>query len=167
MIRSMFIRFNLCGVVLLLAPLVSAEPLQPTASNCDSLNSVPLRQHFDYATDIQPIFSARCANCHVDANGNFEADLVLDPGESWSNLVNHPSSQLGGENFLRVRPSQPWGSLLFWKLNCGTPGLGQRMPFARPPIPIEDQAMIHDWILAGAPEFLDDTVFRSQFETRG
>jgi hypothetical protein len=58
-------------------------------------------------------------------------------------------------------------SLLFTKLNCESVDVGVRMPRDRPAIPLVEQALVHDWILAGAPEGADDTIFRALFEIRG
>ncbi|UXI66735.1 hypothetical protein [Tahibacter amnicola] len=138
---------------------------QPLASGCDSIQTVPLRQHMNYAMDIQPIFDNRCANCHVEQEGSPEAGLDLNPGLSWYYLVDVPSNQDLTRTL--VVPGQPLNSMLFEKLNCQTPDVGLRMPRGRIPIPIAEQALIYDWILAGAPQESDDTVFRSQFEVRG
>ncbi|MEO8672166.1 MAG: hypothetical protein ABI411_12690 [Tahibacter sp.] len=137
----------------------------PAASGCDSIASVPLRQHMNYNDDIQSIFDARCANCHVQPEGQPAADLLLDAPDSWFFLVGEPSSQ--NSAFIRVVPGNPFNSLLFLKVNCETPGVGVRMPRNRPAISAQEQAMIHDWILAGAPIDSDDTVFRAEFESRG
>lgn len=138
----------------------------PFADLCDSIASVPMRQHMNYNTDIQPIWSTRCANCHVEPEGgNAAADLFLDPPNSWFFLFNEPSSQ--DPELIRVVPNRPWQSLLFTKLNCAIVDIGVRMPRERVPIPIAEQALVHDWILAGAPETDDDTIFRARFEVRG
>ncbi|WP_313915715.1 hypothetical protein [Tahibacter sp.] len=168
-------------VVLLLALLVPAAVLAwtplsiaPAADECDSLDSVPMRQNVDYNTQIQPIWSTRCANCHVDVEGgNAAADLFLDPPNSWFFLYNEHSSQ--DDTLIRVVPSQPFQSLLFTKLNCEIVDVGVRMPRQRPPIPVAEQALVHDWILAGAlegtpdglPQGVEDTIFRARFEIRG
>ena len=137
----------------------------PFADQCDSIASIPMRQHVNYGTDIQPIWSTRCANCHVDWGKFPSADLDLNPPNSWFFLYNEPSSQ--DNTLIRVVPNRPFDSLLFTKLNCDIVDVGVRMPRERPPIPIAEQALVHDWILAGAPETDDDTIFRARFETRG
>lgn len=144
-----------------------AQPVQPAVADCDNLDSVPLRQHMNYNADIQPIWSQRCANCHVDfGDDQPEADLSLNPEKSWYFLVNQGSS-MAGSTQIRVLPDHPLASLLFNKVNCEVQDQGLRMPRARPPLPLEEQALIHDWILAGAPQESDDTIFRTQFEVRG
>jgi len=155
--------------LLLVVPVLSqAWPLAapaPLADQCDSIDSVPMRQHVNYNADIQPIWSTRCANCHVDWGKFPSADLDLNPPNSWFFLYNEPSSQ--DSSLIRVVPNQPWKSLLFTKLNCETVDVGVRMPRGRQPIPLSEQALVHDWILAGAPETGDDTIFRGRFEIRG
>jgi hypothetical protein len=166
-------RVRLPAVVLLAAPaLVHAWPATepavvrlPFADQCDSIAAVPMRQHVNYNTDIQPIWSTRCANCHVDWGKFPSADLDLNPPNSWFFLYNEPSSQ--DDTLIRVVPNRPLQSLLFTKLNCDVTDVGVRMPRERPPIPIAEQALVHDWILAGAPEAGDDTIFRARFEPRG
>lgn len=162
----------------LLAPAVlpawAPQPVAPAADACDSLDSVPMHQNVDYNTQIQPIWSTRCANCHVDVDGgNAAADLFLDPPNSWFFLYNEHSSQ--DDTLIRVVPSRPLQSLLFTKLNCAIVDVGVRMPRLRPPIPVAEQALVHDWILAGAlegtpeglPQGVEDTIFRARFEIRG
>ena len=154
------------AAVVLAAICASASAWQtaPNASECDSIDSVPMRQHVTYG-EIQAIFNTRCANCHVDHGGAPNADLDLDPGLSWYYLVDQPSSVLA--NVIRVVPNHPERSYLFQKVNCAVPDTGLRMPRFRQALPLEEQALIHDWILAGAPEVQDDTVFRGRFEPRG
>jgi hypothetical protein len=142
-------------------------PPQIEASDCDSIDSVPLRQHMNYDSDIQPIWSKRCANCHVDTGGDQPAaDLSLNPKKSWYFLVNQASS-VAGSPYIRVIPDKPLASLLYTKLNCEVQDQGLRMPRGRPTLPLEEQALIHDWILAGAPQGDDDTIFRGRFDIRG
>ena len=136
----------------------------PDASQCDSIDSVPMRQHVTYG-EIQAIFNTRCSNCHVEHGGTPNADLDLDPGVSWYYLVDQPSSLLG--DAIRVVPNAPERRYLFQKINCAVTEAGLRMPRLRQALPLAEQALIHDWILAGAPEVEDDTVFRSRFEVRG
>lgn len=161
------------AVLLLVLPLTAAawpqaEPfdLTPWTSECESLESVPLRQHVNYDTDIQPIWSSRCANCHVDSGELPDADLNLDPPNSWYFLVDQPSSN-PNVTMLRVVANQPYNSRLFLKLNCAVQDVGFRMPRGRQPLSLEEQALVHDWILAGAPEHGDDTIFRGGFQPRG
>lgn len=141
----------------------SAWTTGPAATGCQSIAGVPLRDFVPYG-EIQAIFSSRCANCHVDSAGNPQADLDLDPEVSWFYLVGESSSLYPGVT--RVVAGDPANSFLFQKVNCDMPDHGLRMPRERTPIPVADQAKIHDWILAGAPGLEDDTLFRARFESR-
>ncbi len=148
-------------LVLLLAGLL---PDHSSAASCDSLDGVPRRFDINYETDIQPIFDARCANCHVAAAGNPEAGLNLDDGISWFTLVDVPSSQ--DSSRVRVTAYAPGASLLFDKVNCEPPALGERMPFQRSAIPVTMQALINDWIELGAWPGASDTLYFNGFENR-
>ncbi|MEO6065406.1 MAG: hypothetical protein ABIP49_06495 [Lysobacterales bacterium] len=141
---------------------------QTIPSGCDSIAGVPATYAIDYQQDIQPIFSFGCANCHVDSAGDPEADLDLDPDPSWFNLVDVNSSQDASQ--IRVIAGDALRSLLFRKVNCDVPGPGpdsQRMPQNRPDLQLADQALIYDWIMAGAPNGPTDTLFYNSFELRG
>ncbi|MDC8012401.1 hypothetical protein [Tahibacter soli] len=154
------------AAVVLVATCASAAAWQaaPSAEQCDGIASVPMRQHVTYG-EIQSVFNTRCSNCHVEHGGTPQADLDLDPGVSWFYLVDQPSSMLAGA--IRVVPGNPATSYLFQKVNCAVTDQGLRMPRLRQALPLAEQALIHDWILAGAPEVEDDTIFRARFETRG
>ena len=136
------------------------------ADMCDSLDSVPITFAIGYQSGIQGIFNDNCIACHTNtADSPPPADLSLDQGLSWSQIVNHASSQDPG--LTRVVPNHPELSLLFHKVNCALPDIGSRMPYGGPPLSIEDQALIYDWIAAGAPFDATDTIFRGGFEIRG
>ncbi|HNR91663.1 MAG TPA: hypothetical protein PKO41_04465 [Dokdonella sp.] len=140
----------------LLAATAAAEP-----SGCDSIASVPITWNIDYDKDIQTLFANRCSNCHVDHGGTPAGDLDLDPKWSYDNLVNGPSAVEG----ILVVPGNPLSSVLFQKINCNTPEHGLRMPRLRPALPLAEQALIHDWIMLGAPR-ITDTIFANGFEPR-
>ncbi|GAA0705235.1 hypothetical protein [Dokdonella soli] len=135
-----------------------------SASMCDSIDSVPVTFTIDYQSAIQGIFNANCVACHTNTAPPLPAGLSLDPGVSWSAIVNHASSQRPG--LVRVVPNRPDLSLLFHKVNCAVPDVGARMPYGGPYLSIQDQALIHDWIAGGAPSGTTDTIFRSGFEIR-
>ena len=146
-----------------LGALVATGGIASAASGCTDLDAVPVEYVIDYQAAIQGIFDNNCIECHSgDAP---PADLDLSPGGSWSHLVDVPSSQ--DPAYTRVLPNYPYQSLLFLKVNCDTPGVGQRMPFGGSPLSDSDQALILDWIAGGAPPTTTDGIFRSGFETRG
>lgn len=142
---------------------ISSAPAK-AASGCENIASIPITWNIDYTTTIQDVFSNRCSNCHVDHAGDPSGDLDLDPEFSWDNLVNAPSNGQPGR-FLVV-PGQPLDSVLFEKLNCDMPNAGDRMPRARPPLPLAEQALIFDWIMLGAPFQPTDFIFLGGFEPR-
>lgn len=150
------------GFAMILALLASAPA--KAADGCESIASIPITWNIDYTTTIQDLFSNRCSNCHVDHAGDPSGDLDLDPEFSWDNLVNAPSSGQPGR-FLVV-PGQPLDSVLFEKINCDMPNVGDRMPRARPPLPLAEQALIFDWIMLGAPFQQTEFIFFGGFEPR-
>lgn len=157
---------------LLLAAALASLPVgvaaQAVPSGCDSIADTPATYAIDYQADIQPIFTFGCANCHVDSAGAPEADLDLNPEPSWFNLVGVNSSQDASQ--IRVIPRDALRSLLFRKVNCDVPGPfpgSQRMPQNRPDMDLSQQALIYDWIMAGAPIGATDTIFFNGLESRG
>ena len=157
-------RFFRLACLLAAIDVTAAPSAQATPGGCDSIASVPIVWNIDYAVDLQEIFNKRCSNCHVDHAGSPSADLDLDPKWSYDNLVGAPSGSKTGGTL--VIPGNPMQSVLFQKINCSTPDSGLRMPRARPPIPLEEQALIHDWIMLGAPRFQTDFIYTSGFEPR-
>lgn len=135
-------------------------------AGCDTdWRQQPITHGFDYATDIQPVWNQFCANCHVAHGGAPLAGLDLDPPFSYTNIVDTPDA---GLTILLVAPGNPADSLLWRKVNCNEPGPqvnDQRMPLGRPPLPFEQQALLYDWIAAGAP-FSLDRVMGSGMEER-
>ena len=149
------------GWLVMLGLVGSAAPLM-AASECDSIASIPIRWNIDYENDIQTIFNNRCSNCHVKSGGEPSAGLDLDPGASWDALVNVPSQEELGR--LLVEPGAPLASFLFEKINCGTPNKGARMPRGRSALPLDEQALIHDWIMLGAPSGKTNYIFAGGFD---
>jgi hypothetical protein len=101
-----------------------------------------------YAQDIQPIWDARCADCH---NAHGSEGLNLESGASYASLVNVVS--VGGcRPMARVTPGKLDESLLVWRLT--SVDCGPRMPlggsdyFERNP---GELIRIRSWIRAGAP----------------
>lgn len=142
---------RLAACVLMLG---SAAPASAQLANCtpDDFSSVPIRFDVAFATEIQPIFQARCANCHIS---NSSGGLSLAPAGALSNLVNVPSVNANA-GMPRVTPGNPLQSFLFRKVNCtnlnaiaGTP-FGLRMPRNATTITLAQQALLFDWIAAGA-----------------
>lgn len=119
---------------------------------------------FDYASQIQPLWNQYCADCHVQHGGNPQMGLDLEAPFSRDNLVWVPSAL--DPTIALVWPGQPLDSLLFRKLNCAAPGPiagAQRMPLGRPPLAAAQQALLYDWIAAGAPV---EVLWRDGFDER-
>lgn len=122
----------------------------PDPSGCDVLDPAPLNAAVEFES-IQAIFTggvgqeARCTTCH---SPNVSAGLSLAPENSFAALVNVDSSQ--DPTIKRVAPFSADTSLLFRKVNCTNPGVGLRMPRGRPPLSLDEQRLIRDWINQGA-----------------
>lgn len=158
---------SLLLLTLLAAGTLSPAPeIQAGALTCDDFSSVPMDFSVDYDTEVQPIFTLSCANCHVESPFP-SAGLRLDVGKSLGDLINVASSQ--NAQYIRVVPGAANQSLLFHKVNCEEPELGARMPQGREPISLEAQAKIYDWIQQGAlaTPAVPDLINRAEFEVRG
>jgi hypothetical protein len=145
-----------------------------TPSGCTSIQGVPVQYAIEYGAGIQGIFnnfsstsSAGCTDCHFAIADGPAGNLDLTPGFSWGNLVNIPSDEDPG--LIYVVPNHPEQSLLFQKINCDNPGAQARMPLDGygGGLSPEQQALIYDWIAAGAPITTTDGIFRSNFDIRG
>lgn len=152
----------------LLLPLSLLTGPAPRAGSflCDDLSTIPIDFSVDYETEVQPIFTSSCANCHVESPFP-SAGLRLDAGKSLGDLVNVTSTQ--NAQYIRVVPFSAAQSLLFSKVNCEEPEIGARMPQGRSPISLDAQARIYDWIQQGAlaTPAVPDLISRAEFETRG
>lgn len=160
-------RLLLATTLLMLPVALGAATADPHGSfDCQDLSLVPMDFSVDYETEVQPIFTGSCANCHVSSPFP-DAGLRLDPGKSYNDLVNVPSVQDG--TLLRVKPFDASQSVLFSKVNCDGPLVGLRMPLDRSPLTPEAQALIMDWINQGALPVpaVPDLLTRADFETRG
>ena len=156
-------RLKCSWLIPLIAFCAMSDP-SDAASGCDSIASIPIAWNIDYSKDIQTVFNNRCSNCHVKSGGSPAAGLDLDPGASWDSLVNAPSQEQLGR--LLVVPGRPLDSVLFEKINCEIPNAGWRMPRGRSPLPLDEQALIFDWIMLGAPLAPTDFIFLDGFEPR-
>jgi len=99
----------------------------------------------DYATEIQPIFTERCLECHI-GNGAPHG-LELDEGKSYAKLVNVNSDEV--PTLKLVKPNNPDDSYLVQKVE-GTAAVGVRMPQFRTPLTEDQIALIRRWITEGA-----------------
>lgn len=149
-------------------------------SGCTSIAAIPVAKSIQYGAGIQSIFvnfsgmGLGCADCHTSAMGTVfpSGGLDLDPVDTPSpyvNLINKPSFDAPELNLTYVVPGHPEQSFLFQKVNCDTPAEGTRMPFNNYAggLSVEQQALIYDWIAAGAPVGTTDAIFRGTFDPRG
>jgi hypothetical protein len=100
-----------------------------------------------FSSDVQPIFSRNCVSsgCH---GGDFVSQgLNLEPGNSYSNLVNVPSTEM--LQLKRVEPGRSDLSYLVGKLE-GSGILGSQMPAGQAPLAPAEIQLIRDWIDQGA-----------------
>ncbi len=104
---------------------------------------------FTFSRIQAEIFSQRCAKsgCHDAATA--QNGLILEAGQSYALLVNHPALE---SSLPRVTPGDPERSYLIKKLRGDPDITGARMPFDGPPYLTPEQiAGIAGWILRGAP----------------
>lgn len=100
----------------------------------------------------QKVFNQSCvfSSCHskLGRRGN----LVLEPGKSYSNLVNAPAenevARAAGK--IRVVPGNPEQSFLIQKLTRPGPGEGEFMPYATEGLPEDKIQLVRKWIKDGA-----------------
>lgn len=109
-------------------------------SACDDLNHVAETPQVDFNTDIQPIFDDNCTQCHGSPDPIAFMDLTL----GYQDIVEVPSFQFTEIN--RVEPGDASFSYLFFKINCANQLSGDRMPREAPPLNLQEQALIRDWI---------------------
>ena len=150
-----------------------------TPSGCTSIQDVaPIYSGIEYNAAIQSLFdnfltnggAAGCVDCHKNPASGASGRLDLTDGFSWGHLVNVASYD--DSSLTYVVPNHPEQSLLFQKINCDNPAEGVRMPFQGFPdgsttLDPDQQALIYDWIAAGAPVGTTDGVFRNGFDIRG
>lgn len=107
-------------------------------------------QAVNYATQVQPIWTANCTGvaCH-DATQSAEG-LNLTASASRTEIINVTSSQCGA--YKRVEPGSPERSYLVMKLQGSGPCLiGTKMPKATQGLPANQLQLVRDWIFNGAP----------------
>jgi hypothetical protein len=95
------------------------------------------------------VFDLHCTTSGCHRGPVPESRLNLEEGESYRNLVNIRSVQIG--DLMRVAPNDPGESYLIRKLE-GREIVGERMPNAGEPLPAEVIDVIREWIDSGAPD---------------
>lgn len=156
--------------------IVPSSSAQIVATSCTDISQIPVQYTLDYGAAIQSgIFhnysgmGFGCDQCHTGgfnaASGNLDLDAADSPSP-YTNLINVESALYSG--YIYVVPNHPEQSLLFQKINCATLATGAQMPLNDVGgLTAYQQALIYDWIAAGAPSGTTDTLFRNTFDIRG
>jgi hypothetical protein len=98
--------------------------------------------------DVQTVFdNNNCTNAGCHSGASPSEGLDLQPGNSFANLVDVPSSQVPALD--RVEPNDPANSYLIQKLE-GTAAVGFQMPLIGGPLPPSTIEDIKEWISNGA-----------------
>jgi hypothetical protein len=152
------------------ATMASWSSAAPPPSGCTDISAVPVQYTITFGAAIQGIFTnfsgmnSGCVDCHVAPDEGPAGNLSLVDGFSYVALIDHRSDE--NPRLTYVIPNHPEQSLLFQKVNCDLPPVGSRMPF-NGSLSVEQQALIYDWIAAGAPVGTTDGIFRNAFDYRG
>jgi Ca2+-binding RTX toxin-like protein len=117
----------------------------PAVTNADFTVVNPVVTAVNYVDQVQPIFTARCTECHKGVTAPH--GLKLDEANSYSNIVNVASEEV--PSLKRVKPGDPDNSYLVQKVE-GTAAVGGRMPLNRTPLTADQIALIRRWISEGA-----------------
>lgn len=102
-----------------------------------------------HETDIQPIWTVRCAPCHV---GDVSGGLDLSPGSAYGNVVDVPAAGLPSMD--RIEPGSTADSYLWHKVSgtqASVGGSGSTMPVGGS-LTAHERDLLERWIEAGAPE---------------
>jgi hypothetical protein len=101
-----------------------------------------------FATDVQPIFSGRCATSGCHMGGSPAGSLSLEAGVAYGNIVNVASSEVPAVS--RVLPGDASNSYIYQKITDAPGILFSPMPFGSYPMPSDDIDTIESWINQGA-----------------
>lgn len=151
------------AIGLLVIPLAGRAGLE--AQECDDLSGRPIIFGVNWQTDVKPIINeilsptGRCTSCHNAGSPAGGLDLSDTLFDAIYKIVNS-----------YVIPGEPAQSLLFLKINCDQPPVGERMPIGGT-LSIEEQELFFDWIAQGAtgepPEepIFRDFIYRDSLES--
>jgi hypothetical protein len=103
-----------------------------------------------FSSQVQPIFTASCANAGCHTGTRPAGKLTLASGSSYADLVNVAASSCSCR--LRVKPSAVSQSYLVNKLLGQDLCSGSQMPKAGSSLPSANLAAINGWICEGAPK---------------
>jgi hypothetical protein len=143
----------------LISALLSAPLAAFAASGCENIFGTPITERVLWPQVFAAMTNeSNCTqNCHLGSAPSAGLDLS-DSNFSVYFLVTQPSQQ--NPNQLLVDPGNPRASLLFQKLNCNSPDVGNRMPPGGQ-APVSLQKLVYDWINQGAyGEGVEDPITR-------
>ena len=109
---------------------------------CDTVSTV------SFACDVQPIFSANCAESGCHAGPSPQRGMNLSAGQAYTNTVEVSSEEI--PRLLRIEPANPDSSYLVMKLENAPGIVEQPMPLGRAPLAQSQIDIIRAWIDAGA-----------------
>jgi hypothetical protein len=118
----------------------------------DALGACPAPPRATFDEIQQTIFTPSCAVATCHDSQSHVANLVLEAGQAYAQLVNVPpdtfaASQAG---LLRVKPGAPDDSFLLVKLEGPPASEGSRMPLTGDPLSAAQIDLVRNWILQGA-----------------
>jgi len=132
----------------------------PTATATPTQTMVPATPTFSVASTFPQIqatiFNASCITSGCHGSSFTQANLLLEAGAAYTNLVGVTPSTLAASQagMLRVDPGNPGNSFLITKLTLPKAfdaKFGSRMPLGNPtPLPVEQIDSIRAWVLRGA-----------------
>ena len=148
---------GILGILLSLVPWAAggcggggaATGVTPDASRdaMDATTTTCVEPSPDFA-HVRQLLMEECVSCHGQGN-----DLDLSTSVAYANLVGHAAPQAESCGGTLVVPGSPETSYLYIKLTTANPCAGEQMPRSEFfPVPLSSslQAMVHDWIAAGA-----------------
>jgi hypothetical protein len=118
-----------------------------------------IQSEVSFATDVAPIFSAKCNACHHPDNA-VKVDLTR-PFHPELGLINRPNSWTKSSRPVLVVPGDPEASALIWKVEQTELELkvdGDPMPWHIDPLTEGELDSLRQWILQGAN---DDALYRN------
>jgi hypothetical protein len=113
-----------------------------------NFSTSPITTTVTFSTDVMAIFNASCNNCHTA--GGPPAQLNLDPGVAYANIVGVPATELGSMD--RIEPGNPDASYLVNKLqdtHLSVGGSGTVMPPSGG-LPQSTIDVMRTWVSEGA-----------------
>jgi len=111
---------------------------------CEDAKNPVVPGAVSFRSDVQPIFSARCAVSGCHAQPSPQAGCDLSAGQSYANLVNVQAVVFAPG--VRIKPDDPEGSVLYQLISAGT------MPAKGNPLRDFQIETIRTWIEQGAKD---------------